>query len=315
MISMGSRVKSAFTEQGNYIGLAAALGLSIAFLNPLPLVMGIIGEIAYLLFVPDSKWYSDILAKRDKEGAFARRQRLKEKVFEVVGYDFREEYNQLESVRTQLDDDYAARPDWRSVIDRLDTLLSKYLEFGLLDYQLRNYIQSLSTQAEEELPDLIQVDSKEADDLRKRLANTQKDASKYSDGTVRWVEQQMGAIRLFFQGQIDSIQQLVNEEEVRIASGGGNANNRDTLLKRIDIQRMSLNQAEKIGQGLVSLNQQMSLMEETIRLINGQIRSKQPGQVLADIEGLVDQSENVSNFLQEITPFEDTTEQQLMLSR
>jgi hypothetical protein len=128
------------------------------------------------------------------------------------------------------------------------------------------------------------------------------------------VEQQMGAIRLFFQGQIDSIQQLVNEEEVRIASGGGNANNRDTLLKRIDIQRMSLNQAEKIGQGLVSLNQQMSLMEETIRLINGQVRSKQPGQVLLDIENLVDQSENVSNFLQEITPFEDT-EQQLLLSR
>lgn len=312
---MESRIKTAFNEQENMIGMAVFAGLSIFLLNPIPLIIGAAIEVAYLLFVPDSNWYNNRLVARQKGIAKERREALKQKVYNSVGSEYWEKYTQLESVRTQLDDDYTSRPDWRDVIDRLDTLLGKYLEFGLQDARLRQYLDSLSNQAEQGLPGLLKPKNKETTELRARLMQSQQAAENFSDETVRWVETEMASIRLYFQSQINAIQQLINEEEARIAAGTGNANNRDTLQKRIEIQTMSLNQAEKIGQGLVNLNQQMALMEETIRLINGQIKSKQPGQVLLDIENLVDQSETVSNFLHDIAPFEDEETQQLMLSR
>lgn len=312
---MESRIKTAFNEQENMIGMAVFAGLSIFLLNPIPLIIGAALEVAYLLFVPDSNWYNNRLVQRQKGIAKERRDALKQKVYNAVDQDYWDKYQQLESVRTQLDDDYTSRPDWRDVIDRLDTLLGKYLEFGLQDARLRQYLDSLSNQAEQGLPGLLKPKNKETTELRARLMQSQQAAENFSDETVRWVETEMASIRLYFQSQINAIQQLINEEEARIAAGTGNANNRDTLQKRIEIQAMSLNQAEKIGQGLVNLNQQMALMEETIRLINGQIKSKQPGQVLEDIENLVDQSETVSNFLHDIAPFEDEETQQLMLSR
>lgn len=309
---MESRIKTAFNEQENMIGMAAFAGLSIFLLNPIPLIIGAALEVAYLLFVPDSNWYNNKLVARQKELAKERRDALKQKVYESGGQEYLEKYAQL---RTQLDDDYTSRPDWRDVIDRLDTLLGKYLEFSLQDVRLRQYLDSLSDQAEQGLPGLLKPKNKETTELRARLMQSQQAAENFSDETVRWVETEMASIRMYFQSQISAIQQLINEEEIRIAAGTGSANNRDTLQKRIEIQAMSLNQAEKIGQGLVNLNQQMALMEETIRLINGQIKSKQPGQVLLDIENLVDQSETVSNFLHDIAPFEDEETQQLMLSR
>ena len=312
---MESRIKTAFNEQENMIGMAAFAGLSIFLLNPIPLIIGAALEVAYLLFVPDSNWYNNKLVARQKELAKERRDALKQKVYESGGQEYLEKYAQLKSVRTQLDDDYTSRPDWRDVIDRLDTLLGKYLEFSLQDTRLRQYLDSLSDQAEQGLPGLLKPKNKETTELRARLMQSQQAAENFSDETVRWVETEMASIRMYFQSQISAIQQLINEEEIRIAAGTGSANNRDTLQKRIEIQAMSLNQAEKIGQGLVNLNQQMALMEETIRLINGQIKSKQPGQVLLDIENLVDQSETVSNFLHDIAPFEDEETQQLMLSR
>jgi hypothetical protein len=311
---MKSNYSQAFNEPANLIGISAFAALSIMLLNPIPFILGAALEAVYMLFVPDSALYASRLDIQRKKETTDNREALKQKVFQTTDSEFASHYRELEAVRSQLDDDYTARPDWRDVIDRLDTLLSKYLEFGLQDYRLRQYITTLSAQAEQELPGLLKPKTKENDELRSRLAQGQDAANNFSDETVRWVESKMSSIRLYFQSQINSIQQLVNEEEMRIAAGTGNQNNRDTLQKRIEIQNMMLKQAEKIGQGLVNLNQQMALMEETIRLINGQIKSKQPGQVLLDIENLVDQSETVSNFLQDIAPFEDET-QRLLLSR
>lgn len=302
---MESRFSSAFKESYNLVGMASFLALSIATLNPLPLLVGVAAEVAYLLFVPDSDWYGNTLIKRQKEIMAEERKIFKQKVYQVVDTNFANKYEELESVRIQLDDDGTLSPDWKDVINRLDTLLGKYLKFGFQDARLRQYLIKLSDQAEQELPGLLKVKNKETIALRQRLEEMHEAASNFSDDTTRWVETAMASIRLYFESQIYAIQQLVDEEDKRIAAGAGNVNNRDTLQKRIEIQNKSLKQAEQIGHGLINLNQQMALMEETIKLINGQINSKQPGQVLLDIDSLVDQSESVSSFLQEITPFED----------
>ena len=312
---MENRFRQALHEDYNKIGLAAFAALSVVFLTPIPLFVGLGLETLYLLFFPDSALYDKILLERQKKDILEYRQALKEKVFPRASHEFVNDYNELESARSQLDDEYERSNDWKDVIDRLDLLLNKYLEFALLRFKLEKYISGLSEQAEEELPEMLSPKNNATSELRKRLQATQKSASEYSDSTVRWVETQMSSIRLYFESQIMAIQQLMTEEEVRVANGTGNINNLDTLRKRIDIQRMMLNQAEKMGQGLTNLNHQMALMAETINLINGQVSSKQPGQVLSEIENLVDQSETVSNFLQDLTAFSDTESQQILLTR
>jgi hypothetical protein len=312
---MENRIKLAFNEDWNKIGIAVFVAASIFFLNPIPLLVGFGLEIAYLLFFPDSKWYEDILVQRHKGGILERRMELKHKVLSKASQGFTEGYLELEEARVRLDDEYNRSDDWKSVIDRLDLLLNKYLEFAFLKFKLEGYITSLSEQAERQVPEMLQANNDASRELRKRLRASTDSAAQYNDETVRWVEERMSYIRAYFEGQVISIEQLVKEEEVRVATGRGNANNLDTLRKRIDIQNMMLAQAEKMGHGLVNLNQQMSLMAETIRLINGQITSKQPGQVLLDVENLVDQSETVSNFLQDLTVFDDTESQQILLTR
>lgn len=313
---MESRIASAFKEQENMIGMSVFLAASIFLLNPVPLIIGTALEVAYILFVPDSNWYSNRLETKQRKLVEERRFELSHKFRYSATRENVAKYQELESVRAQLDDDYVLRPDWRDVINRLDTLLEKYVEFGLQDIRLREYLTSLSKQADENINNISKPKTKGETKLRDRLSEIEFNADSFTDKNVRWVEEQMASIRFYFQNQEHTIQQLIAEEDARITTGTGNINNRDILQKRLEIQAMSLNQAEKIGQGLVNLNQQMVLMEETIRLINGQIKSKQPGQVLLDIENLVNQSETVSNFLHEIAPFETSEEEtRLMLSR
>lgn len=312
---MESRIASAFKEQENMVGMSVFLAASIFFLNPVPLIVGALLEVAYILFVPDSNWYSNRLETKQRKLIEERRSDLSYQFRCLATRENAAKYQELTSVRAQLDDDYVSRPDWRDVINRLDTLLDKYVEFGLQDIRLREYLASLSKQADENIHNIAKPRTKGEAKLRDRLSEIEFNADNFTDKNVRWVEEQMASIRFYFQNQEHTIQQLISEEDARITAGTGNINNRDILQKRLEIQAMSLSQAEKIGQGLVNLNQQMVLMEETIRLINGQIKSKQPGQVLLDIENLVDQSETVSNFLHEIAPFETSEETRLMLSR
>lgn len=75
---MESRIKTAFNEQENMIGIAAFVGASIFLLNPVPLIIGAALEVAYLLFVPDSNWYANKLVQRQKGIAKERREALKQ---------------------------------------------------------------------------------------------------------------------------------------------------------------------------------------------------------------------------------------------
>ena len=76
-----SNVKSALNETPNLLGLASAFALSAALLNPLPLLAALAAEAAYLLFVPDSRWYRDHVERRYDAEVEARREQLKQSVF------------------------------------------------------------------------------------------------------------------------------------------------------------------------------------------------------------------------------------------
>src|SRR4051812_11041859 len=96
------RHRQAFQESGNLVGLALAGALSLALLSPLPLLCGVVGEAAYLLFVPDTNWYEKRLAKKHDAEIEKRRRELKEKVMPLLRPDMQGRFTRLEEVRTQI---------------------------------------------------------------------------------------------------------------------------------------------------------------------------------------------------------------------
>src|SRR4051812_22647304 len=97
-----NRTVAAFMENFNTVGLAAAVAVSAATLNPLPILACMVVEAAYLLFVPDSKWYQARLSERYDKEVLARRQKLKEQVFPTLGSDVQARFERLELVRSQI---------------------------------------------------------------------------------------------------------------------------------------------------------------------------------------------------------------------
>ena len=115
-----------------------------ALLNPLPLLVGFAVEAAYLLFVPDSKWYETRLGKRFDQEVIARREALKTSVFAVVPARMKQRFLRLESLRRDIEAQHGANEHWfQEVVRKLDYLLEKFLLFARKDTEFRRYLESV----------------------------------------------------------------------------------------------------------------------------------------------------------------------------
>src|SRR6476659_9628622 len=125
----GSRVrafKAAFGENFNLAGLATAAAASLALLNPIPLIGAIVVEAAYLLFVPDSKWYERRLASKYDQEVIERRKKLRDQVFPSLNSNMQARFIRLESTRDQIGSQtFDGRLIFREVLRKLDYLLEK----------------------------------------------------------------------------------------------------------------------------------------------------------------------------------------------
>ncbi len=85
------------------------------------------------------------------------------------------------------------------------------------------------------------------------------------------------------------------------------ASTKAVLEKRIQVLTQRSEGVGKIGRILTNLQYQLSLLEDTFGLINDQIRARSPEQVLADIEGVVDQTDSMTQLLEELAPYEQAS--------
>src|SRR5579871_5381196 len=135
---------AAFKENYNTIGLAVTAAASVALLTPVPLLAGIVAEVAYLAFVPDSKWYAVRLARRSEAEVEQRRRVLKDQTLPTLRPEMQERFLQLEETRKQIDTASQGDKAWfREVVRKLDYLLEKFLLFAGKEAQFRNYLQVL----------------------------------------------------------------------------------------------------------------------------------------------------------------------------
>ena len=288
-----NRYLSAFTEQENLTGLAVSVGLSAALLNPLPLLAALVAETAYLLTVPDSKWYAKRLSRRHDEEIQKKREELKAKTLPLLEEPTQARFAQMERIREQLDAKSADDGGWlRDVLRKLDYLLEKFLVFAAKDMEFRRYLAGVWQQEcggpypaprEMSRPNSRKTAYRTAEEVVPPLAGKP---------TAQMVEQVQAA----YAGEVTELQKSWQEET--------DSSSRDILGKRIEVLKQRSEGIGKIGRILANLQHQMGLLEDTFGLINDQIHARSPEQVLSDIEAVVYQTDSMTKLLEEMAPFQ-----------
>jgi len=280
MDSKRSRYLEAFKEGGNLIGLTSLVAASAALLSPLPLLAGLVVEAAYLLFVPDSHWYDARLSRRGDAEVEQRRQQLKTQTFTVLDTDMQARFTRLEEIRSQINAQAQDDRKWfLTVLRKLDYLLEKFLLFAGKEAEFRRYIGSVWH-----------------DECSSRLRAAGHRADEDGAPPAGRAAPMVTEVQASYKRDIEQAQALQAKET--------DANTKAVLDKRIQVLEQRSEGVGKIGRILTNLQYQLALLEDTFGLINDQIRARSPEQVLADIEGVVDQTDSMTQLLEELAPYE-----------
>jgi hypothetical protein len=306
-----SRQLQALKENFNLVGLSTAAAVSAALLNPLPLLVGLVAEAAYLLFVPDSRWYEARIARRHDAEVEARRAQLKAEVLPALRSELQERFARLETTRAEIAEQPTSRESWfAQILRKLDYLLEKYLLFGSREAQFRKYLESVlgEVRLENRLPAeklgfIIEVtDTGSKRRVRGRPAETA-DADGRApvpalprDPAERWVRVTVDEIQAHYSAETEDVRGQLDGET--------DQNTRAVLEKRLEVLDRRRDGIGKIGRILLNLGQQLRLLEDTFGLINDEIRARSPEQVLSEIEEVVGQTESMTRLLEEIAPYE-----------
>lgn len=309
-----NRFREAFNENVNLVGLATAFAASCALWNPLPLLLGVVAEAAYLLFVPDSKWYEKRLAKKHDAEIEQRRLKLKQQVLPTLRPALQERFERLEMTRRQIDASAQNDKAWfREVLRKLDYLLEKFLQFANKEMQFRTYLDSLWTEIRQEqqtnrkltdydLSGSPRRTGRRAEEPPRRPSNAGNDAAKPGtplDPDDRWVQKRVEDIQGQYQRELESLQNLMEQEP--------NYDTKAVLEKRADVLQRRSEFVAKMGRILTNINHQLHLLEDTFGLINDEIRARSPEQVLAEIEEVVVATNTMASALEELAPYEQLT--------
>ncbi|MBC8065446.1 MAG: hypothetical protein H7Y17_11480 [Chlorobia bacterium] len=284
-----SKIKEAFLEGFNTVGLAGAAALSVALLNPLPLLGALVVEAAYLLFVPDSKWYERRLASKYDQEVIDRRVKLRDQIFPSLGSQMQARFSRLEMMRDQIGTQTLdGRMIFREVLRKLDYLLEKFLHFASKEVQFENYLRSVL--------DEVKHGPVIAPPVQKRP--NKKIVFQIEDMSDRdeWVKDTVNIIADKYTGEIEGIEELLSRDE--------NLHNQAVLEKRKEVLTRRSQYVVRIGESLINVSHQLHLMEDTFGLINDEIRARSPEQVLADIEDVVFQTDSLTATLEDVAPFD-----------
>ena len=260
-----SRFAHALQETYNVVGLAGAAALSAALLNPIPLLVGLVAEAAYLLFVPDSKWYASRLSTRFDAEVAARIAKLRDQTFPKIAVDRQNRFNHLLELRQTIGQNPTnAGQNWfLEVVRKLDYLLEKWLLFADKEAEFHNHIRTVF----DEDPAV---------------------AHRAGGADAQMVE----VIRQRFDREIKT---LTSRRD-----GEADLNTRSVLEKRIEVIDQRRAQIGRINDALGNLRQQMQLLEDSFALINDQIRARPPEQIVSDVDGIVFQTESMTRLLEDM---------------
>ncbi len=334
----GNRYLSAFKEQHNLIGLSTAVAASMALMNPLPLLVGLVAEAAYLMFYADSRWYAARLASRFDADVAKRREALRDQIFPQLSPAMRERFGRLEDVRRDIDRQAQDDAQWfREVLRKLDFLLEKFLHFASKEAQFRDYLQAARNQAQPNTrvnapphpaphaaraainSTLNPVPPAPRSSLPTSLPNSgsgplnsrgldsngapgglgSMGSSGVADAAARWARETIEIVQQSYDGGIAQIEAQAAQAKIDSDDVTG-----AVLEKRLEVLRRRREFVGRIGRIQINLNHQLALVEDTFGLISDELRARPPEQVLADIEDVVSQTNTMTQLLEEVAPLE-----------
>ena len=270
---MKNRYLAALQEQYNLLGLGSMLALSAATLNPLPLLVGLVAEAAYLIFVPDTKWFESRLSRRHDDEVRAQREALKNQILPQLRPQLQTRFAKLEAERADIDRQAAADKLWmREVLRKLDFLLDKFLQFALKDEQFRVYLYEA------------------------RLEKFGDNGKRAPEPTDKWARETVELLQQDFDGDINKVAAQFERET--------DENTRAVLEKRLEVLKRRRDFIARIGKIIANLSQQLALLEDTFGLISDELLARPPEQVLGDIEDVVSQTKTMTEVLEEMAPYE-----------
>lgn len=302
-----NRFAEALKESHNVVGLASSAALSMMLLNPLPLLVGLVAEAAYLIFVPDSRWYASRLAKRYDAEIERRRQALKDRIIPTLRPDLQERYARLEQTRIEIGAQSSQDETWfREVLRKLDYLLEKFIHFSSKDGQFRAYLASVLEEVRNDEANVrrkpgsveYRVLDRRGNETRPRAAA--QPAGLTRDPSDQWVAKAVAEIQRHYDDEMTDIRGVRDAEQ--------DPNTRAVLDKRLDVLQRRREYVEKIGKILTNLSHQLKLLEDSFGLINDEIRARSPEQVLSDIDDVVWQTDTMTSLLEEVAPYEQMLE-------
>lgn len=284
----------AFKENFNVLGLAALGAISAATLNPLPFLAGIVAEAVYLLFVPDSGWYTRRLARRHDAAVEARRQKLKESILPNLRESMQARYWRLQEVRSQMDTGHLGSEEWFLEVRRkLDYLLEKYLLFAQKESEYRAHLRSVLEQVREESRESKDVKVR---DKRNREAEPESQLPDEISSSDPWIRHAIEELQQHYINEVATLKGFAESEQ--------DPNTKAILEKRLDVMQRRVDFVGKIAKILTNLEHQLALLEDTFGLINDQIKTQSPEQVLSDVDDVVFQTDSMTKVLEELAPYE-----------
>lgn len=277
----------AMKEAPNVLGLTGCAAMSMATLNPLPLLVGVVAEAAYLLMVPDTSWYRNLLKRREKVlsavAAMEYRESLKKDILPNLPPELADRYRRLESTKTHLETDFDASDYfYGDILTKLDHLLESFLGFAQKDIQFRAYLLKLGGE--------VRVSKGSSE--RERDSNKNK-SRKFEPPAAhprdeQWVKHLVAEIDSHYQEERASIEAQLKEDD---------SNTEAVLRKRGEVLQRRSDYLHKIGNTLINLQHQMCLLEDTFGLISDEIRARSPKEVLSDVEDVVTQTNLMNEVL------------------
>lgn len=294
---MKNRYLAAFKEEYNFVGLASALALTFALGNPIPLLVGLVAEAAYLIFVPDTRWFMQRLSRRHDEEVEAHRAKIKAETLPQLRSSLRARFEKLESTRREIDRQSASDAQWmREVLRKLDFLLEKFLQFAVKDEQFRTYLYEARLDVEKDLGVTGRPQEQRLRLVNSRNPNQNDVRPRPPEPTDAWVRETVAFLQRAFEHELKEVEGDKKDEtdESTLA----------ILDKRLEVLQRRRDFIGKIGKIISNLSHQLSLLEDTFGLISDELLARPPEQVLADIDDVVSQTNVMTQVLEELAPYE-----------
>lgn len=272
-----NRYIEAFKESFNVIALAAVTSVSAMLLSPVPLLLALVAEAAYLIFFTDSRWYESRLSQRHDQEVLRRREELMVQVMPMLPPERVVIFSRLEETRRVLNEENEEDKWFREVLRKLDFLLEKYLQFSLKEVEFVIYLRSV---------------------WEKIAPHEAKAAAPWSpSGTGNiWVHDATLHIRHHFAEEMEKIKHLMLLER-------SDSETTPVLKRRHDVLQRRCEFIDKLGRTLFNINHQLALVEDTFGLVSDEFQARSPEQVLADVDLVVSQTDTMTKLLDDLAPY------------